>query len=339
MNVSLENINEILSLYNIQGQVSGIHNFIHYYDEKSVEAKIICKVEFMNRDPLVVKLIKEREHPSHKIESQSVFSEYIRGQGVLTSKRYASDGKYCVNYDLNSVEVDVTIEDFLGDELKAIDFTLCCKIGQLLGKIHRISEDGQCLIGSSTIFDFLGYNEVSGYTTFCELGEAGKIDTAIYLKITELYSKRIENVRRSWSKLPRFATQGDISINNLTYIGEDLGIFDYNIAGDATLIGDMVLEGLLTANEMDLVDGFTDNDRTELFMHFFEGYLTERPLSDDEKQVLSDIHSISSALWFTKIKYNENSLEKLVERKEYDRVGKVLEEIHSELSQPGKYTF
>lgn len=334
MNISFEMIHEILPLYKIEGQVSAIHDFIHYYDEKSAEVKIVSKVEFTDRCPLVVKITKENEHPFHKIESQCGFSEYIRSQGVLTPKRYTSDGKYCVRYQLNNLVVGVTVEDFLGEELKAIDFTLSNKIGQLQGKIHRISEDGKCLIGSNTIFDFCGYNEVSGYETFCELGEAGKIDSAMYLKIKGLYWERFERVRKVWDRLPRFATQGDISINNLSMIDGNLGIFDYNIAGDETLIGDMVLEGLLTANEMELAEGVTDNDRIELFRRFVEGYQTKRSLSNDEINVFGDIYAISSAFWFTKIKYNENALEKLVERKETDQVGKLLEGIYSELSRP-----
>lgn len=72
-----------------------------------------------------------------------------------------------------------------------------------------------------------------------------------------------------WEGLPRYATQGDISINNLSFVGEELAIFDYNIAGDETLVGDMVLERLLVANEMDLSNGLADRDRPELFNCFF----------------------------------------------------------------------
>ena len=62
-----------------------------------------------------------------------------------------------------------------------------------------------------------------------------------------------------------------MSIVLLSTIGEELGIFDYNIAGDETLVGDMVLEGLLTANEMDLAEGLSDTERIELFRSFYNG--------------------------------------------------------------------
>ncbi|MDW0115591.1 hypothetical protein QTL97_01395 [Sporosarcina thermotolerans] len=333
MNIGLETINEVLALYTIKGQISNIHNFIHYYDEKNAEVKIICKVEFTDRNPVVVKFVKEKEHPSHIIESQSLFSEYLRDHGILTPRRYVSEGRYCQNYKLHHLDVAVTVEDYLGEEIKAIDYNLAYKLGQLMGKIHKISEKGNCLIGNSTIFNLVGYNEVSGYNAFRELGEAGAIDTVMYWKIIELYTKKLEKVKLSWGKLPRFATQGDISINNLSYIEGNIGIFDYNIAGDETLVGDMVLEGLLTACEMDLADGLTDNDRKELFKTYYKGYITARPLSDDENAVLSDVYSISSALWFTKIKYNDSSLEKLVEREEHDKVRRLLEEIYVRLHE------
>ncbi|WP_339249944.1 hypothetical protein NSQ43_10420 [Sporosarcina sp. FSL W8-0480] len=331
MKIDLETINEVLAMYKINGQVTNIHYFIHYYDETNAEVKIICKVKFADRNPLVVKFVREKEHPTHIIESQSVFSDYLRKHGILTPKRYVSKGRYCQNYKLNHLKVAVTVEDYLGEEIKAIDLTLAYKLGQLLGKIHRISEEGNCLIGSPTIFNLVGYNEVSGYDAFCKLGDSGAIDTVMYRKINELYTKKLETVKLAWNRLPRFATQGDISINNLSYIEGDIGIYDYNIAGDETLVGDMVLEGLLTACEMDLADGLTDNDRKELFIYFYKGYITERPLSDDEKGVLSDIYSLSSALWFTKIKHNDSSLENLVECEAFDKVERLLEEIYAVL--------
>ena len=91
MNISLETINEVLTLYKIKGQVSNVIDFIHYYNEKDKEIKVISKLEFSNRKPLVVKFIKENNHPSQIIESQSVFSEYLRGHGILTPRRYVSE--------------------------------------------------------------------------------------------------------------------------------------------------------------------------------------------------------------------------------------------------------
>lgn len=331
VNIELKNLIEVLELYNIAERISNFSFFINGYDDKTSEMKAIIKVEFSDRNPLVVKFVRENNHPYNIIENQSIFSEYLRSQGVLTPKRYMCGKSYCLKYKLNNMFIDVTVEDYLGEEIKTIDFKLAYMIGQLMAKIHKISEKGNCHIGSNTIFNVVGYNEVSGFNSFLELGEGSKIDSVMYQKIKTLYIAKLEKIKLSWIKLPRYATQGDISINNLSFVGENIGIFDYNVAGDETLVGDMVLEGLLTANEMDLSNGLTDKDRTELFKRFFNGYITERPLTDDEKNIFSEIYSASSALWFTKIKYDENSLTKLIERNEYGKVDLLLQEIYDTL--------
>jgi Ser/Thr protein kinase RdoA (MazF antagonist) len=333
VNIELDNLIEVLALYNITEHISNFCFFINGYNKKTSEMKVITKVEFLNRKPLVVKFVREGNHPHNIIENQSAFSEYLRSQGILTPKRYMSGGSYCLKYDLNNFCIDVTVEDYLGEEIKAIDFKLAYKIGQLMGRIHRISEKGNCYIGSNTIFNIVGYNEVSGFNSFLELGEGSRIDQTMYQKIKTLYEAKLDKIKLIWPKLPKYATQGDISINNLSFVGGEIGIFDYNIAGDETLIGDMVLEGLLTSYEMNLSFGLSDTNRPELFRCFFNGYISERPLTDDEKSVLNEIYSISSALWFTKIKYDENSLVKLVERNDDEKVDLLLREIYHTLCE------
>ncbi len=333
MDIQAETIDHILAQYGLTGRVSNVHKFIDYYHEASKEVKIIAKVEFADRAPLIMKLLREPEHPMSIVESQSAFSEYIRSQGIWTARRYASDGQYCLPFKLNELDVWITVEEDLGEEIQAIDFHLARQIGQLLGKIHAVSERGSCLIGRDTIFNLLGYNELSGYGVFCELGETGKLDPVLFQRIQALYKEKLDCVKRQWDELPRFATQGDMSINNLTRKGWNLGIFDFNIAGDATLVADMVLQGLLTANEMPLVEGMKDGDRPKLFELFYQGYCSERDLSIKEEQVVGHIHALSAAFWFTTIRYNDDSLEQLVERREQESVTERLKEIYNALRQ------
>lgn len=331
MIVELQNLTDVIALYNISTPISDFRFFINGYDEETSEIKVITKVGFTHRSPLVVKFVKEDDHPHNLIEQQSTFSEYLRVQGIITPKRYKSEGNYCAKYKLENMNVVVTVEDYLGKEIKALDTKLAYKIGQLMAKTHSISEKGNCHIDNNTIFNVVGYNEVSGFDSFVELGESGKINLVIYEQIKKEYTTKLNKIKLLWSTLPRYATQGDFCINNLTYVGEKIGIFDYNIAGDETLVGDMVLEGLLAANEMDLTNGLSDKNRVDLFRCFFNGYTDVRPLTADEKNVLNDIYTISSSLWFTRIIYNENSLMKLVERNEMSKVNLLLQDIYNDL--------
>jgi len=197
MSITSKNLMEVLALYNITEPIVNFSFFNNWYDEKASEMKVITKVEFSDRNPLVIKFVRENRHPHNTIENQSIFSEYLRSHGVLTAKRYMSGENYCVKYELNNMLVDVTVEDYLGEEIKAIDTKLAYKIGQLMGKIHSISEKGNCHIGANTIFNVVGYNEVIGFDSFVELGESKKIDPVMYKKIKTLYIAKLNKIKLS----------------------------------------------------------------------------------------------------------------------------------------------
>jgi Ser/Thr protein kinase RdoA (MazF antagonist) len=332
MKIELKDIINVLSLYNINSTITGYHFFMNGYNEKTLEVKVIAKAEFSDRNALVVKFVRENNHSNNIIEEQSRFSEHLRNYGVLTPKRYKIGDKYCNIYHIDGLTLDVTVEDYIGEEIKVINNELAYKIGQLMGANHCIAEKDNLHINADTIFNVVGYNEVSGYNDFIKLGNNNLIEKSIFDEICTIYEKKLNKIKTVWADLPKYATQGDYSINNLTYIGNELGIFDYNIAGDATLIGDMILEGLLTANEMDLADGLIESDRLELFKSFVKGYIIKRPLSEQEKHIFNDIYTISQALWSSKIIYSDNLLEKLIENNEIEKVTELLQKIYKDIT-------
>jgi hypothetical protein len=122
MNIELEDLIDVLALYNITEQISDFKFFINSYDDITLEMKVITQIDFVNRNPLVVKFVREDRHHHDIIEKQSKFSEYLRDQGILTAKRYMSGDCYCIKYKLNDICLDVTVEDYLGEEVKTIDF-------------------------------------------------------------------------------------------------------------------------------------------------------------------------------------------------------------------------
>lgn len=333
MNIEKENILKVLALFNIDFDIKSYNFFINGFDEQTSEVKIIVKVDLSNEKSLVIKFIRQDMNPHNVIEEQSRFSEHLRERGILTPKRYKSGDSYCITYTFNGLLLDVTVEDYLGKEVKVIDNTLAYNIGRLMGKNHCIAEEDNLYINANTIFNIVGYNEVSGYNEFVRLGNDKLIEKKLFDEICSIYDIKINRIKSVWGSLPKYATQGDYSINNLSYIGYDeLGIFDYNIAGDETLIGDMILEGLLIANEMELTQGLSDTDRPGLFKSFLNGYISQRPLSENERLVFDDIYAISKGLWFTRIQYNDASLVKLIEKKDHEKTTELLREIYKDIS-------
>lgn len=338
MNLETKDIVNILASYDIHSEIDSFTYFINGYNEETAELKMIVRVNFHERTPLVIKCIREDEHPNNIIEEQSCFSEQLRGKGILTPKRYLCGNYYCSVYKLGDLILDITVEDYFGEEIKVIDKNLAYKIGRLMGENHRIAEENSLHISAKTIFNVTGYNEVSGYETFKEFGNSGFIEKDAFDRICALYDEKLDRIKSVWGNLPKYATQGDYSVNNLVYIDNEIGIFDYNIAGDETLIGDMILEGLLTANEMDLAEGLTESDRLGLFKEFVRGYVVKRPLLEKEKDVFNDIYTISQALWFTKIKYRDTSLSKLIKNNETEKIRELVEKIYHDIACEG-FTF
>jgi hypothetical protein len=111
-------------LSKVEGIVNGDLRDLSMFEDNKFDT---TKVDFANRNSLVVKFVKEDRHPHNIIEKQSKFSEYLRGQGILTPRRYISGDSHCIKYKLKDMCLDVTVEDYLGEEIKTMDFKLAYK--------------------------------------------------------------------------------------------------------------------------------------------------------------------------------------------------------------------
>ena len=99
------------------------------------------------------------------------------------------------------------------------------------------------------------------------------------------------------------------------------------------LVSDLVLEGLLTAYEMDLPEGTDQNIREQFFPALLKGYLSHRELSEEEAEVAWIIYTLYHSLWFSRIKYNEDSLEKLVKNEDYLSANRLLVQMLADMSE------
>lgn len=111
-------------------------------------------------------------------------------------------------------------------------------------------------------------------------------------------------------------------------------VFDYNNAGDEVLISDLVMEGLLTAYEMELPQDADPRIRETFFPAFLNGYLSVRSLSAAETQAAWLVYTLYHALWFTRIMHREDSLEALLKRKDYDTANRLLVQMLTDMTQP-----
>lgn len=330
-------IHSVLELYGMDAAFSEQKEYIHYSGEDGDNLiKIILSILLENGKRLVIKILREENdllEDREKIEKQSAFSECMRRNGIKTPQRYMTEGRYCCEYIYRSLPCNVTVEDWCGEEITEINASIAYKIGELMARMHVLSLEHKCLIGCGTLFSAAYWNDVDSFPAFCKIGTNERLNQTIIAQIKKLHDEKLEAIRAIWDRLPKAAVQGDISINNLVHGEDGLIVFDYNNAGDEVLISDLVMEGLLTAYEMDLPEGADERSREQLFPALLNGYLSIRELSAEEAGAAWNIYTLYHSLWFSKVVYNENSLEKLVKKEDYAAANQLLSQMLADMTE------
>lgn len=330
-------IHSVLALYGSDTAFSEQKEYINYTGEHGDGlVKIILSVLLDNGKRVVIKILHEQEDllkDRAKIEKQSAFSEFMRQNGIKTPVRYTANGRYCNEFIYNSIPCNVTLEDWCGEEITEINTDISYRIGELMARMHTLSLENNCEIGCETLFSAAYWNDIDAFPQFCKLGKNENLDQTIVEQIIKLHDEKLTSLRAVWYRLPKSAVQGDISINNLVYGDDELTVFDYNNAGDEVLISDLVMEGLLTAYEMDLPEGADQSYREQFFPAFLNGYLSIRKLSKEEADAAWIVYTLYHSLWFTRVVYNDDSLEKLLKKEDYASANRLLTQMLADMTE------
>ncbi len=330
-----EIIESILKRYDIHEPVVEQRMYIHAI-ENVKWMKLIFRVTLANGRLLVIKILHEDDDITaemEKVEKQSCFSEMMRRHGIQTPVRYKTAGRYVAPFTYHDLPCFVTVEDWCGAEITEINTDIAYQIGELMARMHTISLANKCEIGHGTLFSAAYWNDVDAFSDFCEITKNEKLEQTIVKQIKTLRDQKLESLRAVWEELPKAAVQGDISINNLVQSERGLIVFDYNNAGDEVLISDLVMEGLLTAYEMELPDNTPVSCREKLFPALLKGYLSVRPLNETESKAAWEAYTLYHSLWFTRIIHNEGSLGKLVANGNYDAANCLLKQMLDDMTE------
>lgn len=336
--ISEMDIRSILRMYGMDTAFSEQKQYISYHGANGDGlVKVILSVLLKGGKRVVIKLLHEQDDllkDRAKIEKQSEFSEFMRHNGIKTPMRYMANGRYCNEYIFDGIACNVTLEEHCGEEIRQIDTDIAYKIGVLMARMHIISLKNNCQIGCGTLFSAAYWNDVDAFERFSQIGQDKHLDQLVVTQIKKLHDEKLQAIRAVWDRLPRAAVQGDISINNLVYGQDELTVFDYNNAGDEVLISDLVMEGLLTAYEMDIPKNEDKSYCEKLFPSLLNGYLSVRKLSAEEANAAWNVYTLYHALWFTRVAYREDSLEKLVEKKDHSAANRLLRQMLADMTEP-----
>ena len=332
LTVEINELQAILAEYEITETVTQVEELLRYnyenHDPDSREVRLILKLLFLDRNPLVIKFKNEMDVTGELIEKQTEFSQHLLESGVPTAHFYRSLGKYVINRSISGYGVLITLEDFMNGEIKTIDPSISEKTGRLLALMHTIAEKDDCHVQSPVLFDPFAKNDLFSFEKFTDLRcYFHHEDASRFTRICETYQSRMRALGGICA-MKKYAVQGDISNCNLyeTNTGE-VGVFDFNRCGENVLFCDAIMQGIFQSRLMDYDRELTKEYSELLFDRFLMGYHHIRPFTLDEREAISHLYAVVSAFWLPQIEYDDNSISKLLEEGKDVEASMVLEKI------------
>ncbi len=311
--ITQDDVAAILREYNIIGEIKAITELQRYHYEKhdpnSREVRLIVRGDLEDGRSLVIRFKNEADITRDLIESQSLFADMLKRNGIITPQQYQSNGRYANWYTVDGYDVIVTIEQFVDNEIKVVDEAIAQKTGKLLAKTHNISEQYDLHVENDVLFDPFKHNDLFAFDAFLSLEHSltGKAK-ALFNLIIEKYNTYME-ILVPLTQRRKYAVQGDISDCNL-YLADDgdVGIFDFNRCGDNILFCDAVMQGVFEARLMDYPENKGENFEAKILSSFWKGYCSVRNFTEEEKQFYPYLRTIIEAFWSSDIRWDENSL-------------------------------
>ena len=96
--------------------------------------------------------------------------------------------------------------------------------------------------------------------------------------------------------------QADIySCNNIAVRNGGLAVYDFNLAGDEVLIGDILQCWFRTIFDEKIEDDIRMLSIDKMWSVFIKAYQKERKLTDIEKKYLPDVYAILGTVYYTKL--------------------------------------
>ena len=333
--ISLSDIQQVLSDYDITDTAADFSELQRYnYDnnKSSKEIRLIIKVTFEEHSPVVMRFKNEKNVTEEMIEKQSKFAETLFENGIITPHNYSDNGSFAKTYHINGYEVIVTVEDFCEGEVNAVDEETARMTGELLAKMHDISERENLRLGMKTLFDPLDRNDLFDLSVFTENKDKLRgIDPALYDEIEQLKNSCMEKIA-VFGNEPRYAVQGDISDCNLYISGGRLGVFDFNNSGDNVLFYDAAMQAVFEATLMDYKEEASPERERKILSAFLDGYESLRPFTDKQREVFPYLCAILAAFESGKMCYDENNLELLIRENSTDDIRECMKNMYERLS-------
>lgn len=313
--------------------ISELQRYDYDSDPASKQVRLIVRAELVSGPPLVIRFKNEADVTLEGMERQCRFADALRKNGILTPYQYPSlNGEFARQRQINGYDVIVAVEQFAEHEIKTVDPAIAWKTGEMLAKMHNISEQNDLHVPNQVLFDPFTKNDLFDFGAFASLESLiGEREKPLFNQIVERYSVCMA-VLAPLSKQPRYAVQGDISNCNLYQDPSgEIGVFDFNRCGDNILFCDAVMQAVFEARLMDYPDGAGEDIGAKILASFLRGYDSARHFSEEQRRWYPYLHALIDSFWSSDIRWDDNSLTNMLHRGDAEGVRERLETIRRRL--------
>jgi len=288
----------ILKKYNIFEKVIEL-NLEKYYTSQDFVCMVIRVT--CSSDEYIIKIITENKRDLLYGNKQSDFSENLRKEGLQIPHKYKTYyGDYILQYQINGDDFLIQVEDYFGEDVEKIDYALAHYLGDFLGKLHSISIEKNYKLGSGSTYRAIINNKVE-FNKICEDKFIKQLDSLFVKQVLQEHNNSSKSIQNIWKKLPKTAVHADLGlISNIVHNKSGFGVIDFNLAGDESILGDLLITWYSSRYSMTIAGTMTVVQIEKLRKIYFDAYFKNRGLLQIEKKFFEKIASFFNGVYFAK---------------------------------------
>lgn len=288
---------QILNRFNIRNKVLEIHCIQE--SENNENYRGLFQITTENK-VYVCRISNEKNFPMPLVEKQSQFAMILHANGVNTARKYRCQNNYCIHHLINGIEMQITLEEYIGEDLSDVGIGFLKEFGEVLGRVHSVSSKHPFVIGRSFISDYI-QNDKARFSKILEKAEPPLPDFP-YVHIAEkLHDNLVHELAKNWHLLPMGAVHGDLGVfNNLMNTASGVGIIDFNLAGDEAFLGDVLSSYYASIHKYLWKDLFSGLNELNAFLIFWEGYSEHYSVSEIEIEYFPQVSALFDGLFYCK---------------------------------------
>lgn len=289
--------NQILNRYDIWDTVLEIKSIQESENKENYRGLFRITTE---KKIFVCRISNEKNYPMPLVEKQSQFAMLLHSCGVNTAKKYVSQGNYCIKHLINGIEMLISLEEYIGEDISDINISILKEFGKIIGKIHSISSKHLFVIGKSFISDYI-QNDKARFSKILEKASPPLPNLSYVHMVELLHDNLVHELAKKWHLLPTGAVHGDLgAFNNLMQTANGVGIIDYNLAGDEAYLGDVLSSFYASIHKYLWKDLFSTISESNAFLMFWEGYSEYYSISEIEMAYFSQVSALFDGLFYCK---------------------------------------